>query len=62
MSDLDRLIGIIEQLPAEKRAELERLAISMLRVDAGTPFRPDVQKAFDRTVAKFGPALDELSK
>lgn len=62
MSELEQLIGVYEQLPEEKRAELVRLAVAMLPAPSLPGLRPEVQKAVDRTVAKFGPALDELSK
>lgn len=43
---IQRRGSILEVVPIEKRLKL----------------RPDVQRALDRTVEKFGPALERLSK
>ena len=44
--EIQRRGSILEVVPIEKRLKL----------------RPEVQKALDRTVEKFGPALERLSK
>lgn len=43
---IQRRGSILEVIPVERRLKL----------------RPEVQRALDRTVEKFGPALDRLSK
>lgn len=44
--EIQRRGSILEVVPIEKRLKL----------------RPEVQRALDRTVEKFGPALERLSK